>query len=220
MKKTLLLLALFAGSLLSANADDVLKAFVKPGETKQLAVQLKNDVDYTAFQMKITLPEGMSFPTGAEAVLAKRADASHQIASKVDGQSMIVVVYSYDATAVDGNKAFKNDKGSALFLVDVNVTGSFKDQACDVSGVKIENIEFVKETNLTKTLFANVTSASKLGNVNGDGLLDTVDATLVLWKTLNSVPNGNTFDEDAADVNCDGVLDTVDATEILWETLR
>ena len=57
MKKALLLMALFAGSLLSANAqtataDRTLTAFVKPGETQWLAIQLNNGSDkYVAFQL-------------------------------------------------------------------------------------------------------------------------------------------------------------------------
>lgn len=222
MKKALLFLALFAGSLLSANADDHLTAFVKPGATKQLAVQLNNVTDYTAFQLKINLPEGMSFPEGAEAVLANTAHSTHQIASKVDGQSMIVVVYSYDATE-GGNKAFQDNKGSALLLVDVNVTGTFKEASCDVSGVTItgvkdgEQIEFVK-TDLTSSAFADVNSAGKLGDVNGDGSLTTKDATSVLKKLVGTIEAG--YVENAEDVNSDGSLNTKDVSEILKELVR
>lgn len=219
MKKALLLMALFAGSLLSANAQDHLSAYVKPGEVKQLAIQLANDLnDYTAFQMTINLPEGMTF--AGDPVLSNRKDA-HQVHFKKsdDNKTMTVATFSFEEAdgVKTGNLAFKNKKGAVL-LVDVNVTGTFKETSCDVSGITVSNVEFVKKSDLTGSDLA-LASQGKLGDVNGDKKLDTVDATLILMKSGSMTFTG-TYNEEAQDVDCDGVLNTVDATEVLLETLR
>lgn len=57
-----------------------------------------------------------------------------------------------------------------------------------------------------------------LGDVNEDGAINTVDATLVLQyyaKIITADTEGVTFIEAAADVNGDNVINTVDATLIL-----
>ncbi len=218
MKKTLLLLALCAGSLLSANAEDRVSALVKPGDVKQLAIQLKNDVDYTAFQMKIALPEGVTF--AGDPVLSDVRKDAHQIHfnKAEDNKSMTVVVFSYDETGepATGNLAFKNNKGPVV-LVDVTVDGAFK--TADVSGITVSDLEFVKKDNLEGTTLP--TTIGKLGDVDGTGVINTTDASLILMKLAGKpMPTTVSYNDDAEDVDCDGTVKTVDATEVLKETLR
>ena len=216
-------MALFAGSLLSANAQsaDNVKAFVKPGAQKQLAIQLKNDVDYTAFQMTIKLPSTMSF-TDAAPVLSDRKDATHQIKyNKVDAQTMKVAVFSADnleGTPTTGNLAFKNDR-RVLLLVDVNIlTGDYRKDDFDVSGIELKDVEFVKFSGLSANTDLVVKVSGKLGDVDGDNKINTSDASLVLTKVVSGAPSN--YDEEAEDVDCDGRLNTSDASEILTEVVR
>lgn len=224
MKKALLLMALFAGSLLSANAQtaDYLTAYVKPGAQKQLAIQLKNNDNYTAFQMTIKLPTTMSF-TADDPVLSDRADATtcHNLYfNKVDDQTMKVAVFSADnieGTPTTGNLAFKNAEKNVLLLVNVNATGAF-----DASQITVSDIEFVKlssnvEENLTGKELA-VTAKGLLGDVKKDGELSTLDATYVLRKYAGQTLND--YDSEAEDMNLDGELSTLDATAILKEYAR
>ena len=53
-----------------------------------------------------------------------------------------------------------------------------------------------------------------LGDVNGDGVIDTADAVLVLQYAAKLI-DGNVLNVKAADVNGDGVIDTADAVLIL-----
>lgn len=67
--------------------------------------------------------------------------------------------------------------------------------------------------------FQNLNLSTKLGDINGDGVVDSSDATLALreYTLLLSGENG-TFSESwkiAADVNSDGTIDASDATKIL-----
>ncbi len=225
MKKTLLLLALFAGSLLSANAEEpteYLSAYVVPGAQKQLAIQLKNDVDYTACQMTITLPEGMTF--AGDAVLSSRSNA-HQIKSQPssDNKSMTVVLFSYGEVdgATTGNLAFKRSEGAVL-LADVNIdesvlgkltTGNF-----DINGITLSNVEFVKNQGLTKNVDLTLGKTGILGDVDGNKMLNTVDASLILSKLVGETFSD--FNNEASDLDCDGNVNTVDASLILEELVR
>ena len=55
----------------------------------------------------------------------------------------------------------------------------------------------------------------KLGDINGDDLIDSKDAVLVLKSYAESLANNKTYYEKAADVNNDGKVDSKDAVEIL-----
>ena len=213
MKKALLLMALFAGSLLSANAQtataDYLTAYVKPGTQKQLVVQLKNTGDYTAFQLKISLPTGISFADAAP-VLSDRQDASHQLHfNKVDAQTMTIAAFSYkeEGTTKTGNQAFKNDK-NVLLLVNVNVT----DANYDASKIAISGVEFVNTGLEGKELALN--AKGRLGDVDKNGELNTVDATYILKKYAGQTITID-YDVEAEDVDLDGEMNTVDATTVL-----
>jgi len=222
MKKALLLMALFAGSLLSANAQDAdhLTAFVKLGETsaqKQLSVRLKNAVEYTAFQMKLTLPTGLKF-TGDAPVLSARKDATHQVfCNKIDDQNMKVVVFSSDKigaeeTPTKGNLAFTDTKGE-LFLVNVTVT----DEAYVAKDIAVSEVEFVKKADLKGAELA-VTAKGKLGDADGNNSLTPYDATCVLLDLVDSAPTG--YVKEAADMDANENITPYDATLILLELVK
>lgn len=194
MKKALLLMALFAGSLLGANAQtataDHLTALVKPGTQKQLTIQLKNGIDYTAFQMKISLPDGMTF--AGDPALSNRSD-SHQIhfSKSTDNKTMTVAVFSYEETGgtKKGNLAFKENKGPVLLVnvtIDPEVLGAFKNESCDVSGITVADVEFVQNSDLKGKALA-LTSVGKLGDTNGDKKINGTDASKVVDHILGNV---------------------------------
>lgn len=58
-----------------------------------------------------------------------------------------------------------------------------------------------------------------LGDVNGDGVVDSIDALLVLRYVMGII-GANELDLSVADMNGDGVIDSVDALDILRMTLR
>lgn len=196
----------------SAWADDYLTAFVKPGETKQLAIKLKNATDYTAFQMKIALPAGLKFASNPQ--LTDRKDATHKLEfNKTDDSNMTIAVYSYDAAKNDGNKAFGNDIDD-LLLVNVTVA----DENYVAKNIAVSDIVFVKKSDLTGDNL-QVTAKGKLGDIDGNNTLNTTDASLILMKLAGKTIDVD-YDEEADDVDGDGKVNTVDATSILIETLR
>ncbi|MDE6848473.1 MAG: hypothetical protein K2J44_03895 [Ruminococcus sp.] len=88
---------------------------------------------------------------------------------------------------------------------------------------EIENGQvFVLRYSSTNTDFASkcaFMTFSEKGDVNGDGFVDSVDATQVMIHYANLSAKGNgTISEDklsVADYNDDGLVDSVDATGIL-----
>jgi hypothetical protein len=198
----------------SAWADDYLTALVKPGETKQLSIQLKNATDYTAFQMTIKLPDGLEFAS-SNPVLTNRKDASHQLEfNKEDASTMKLAVYSYDADANKGNEIFTKGDNAELLLLNVTVTNeNYKAKEIEVS-----DIIFVKKEGLEGDQLP-IASKGKLGDANGDDKLNTTDASTILMK-LADKPIEGTYDEEAADFNLSGKVNTVDVTDILKELVK
>ena len=181
MKKALLLMALFAGSLLSANADDHLTALLKPGNAV-LGIQLKNATEYTAFQMDITLPDGMTLDVAdgedaSSAVTLQRQDANgtQQVHANFQDGVLKVAAFSYkdDNGTIRGNQSFTGEKGDML-LVKVKVA-----DGCVASDVNISNVEFVKTDGLVAKTDVGLTAKGKLGDADGDNVVDTNDAIAV-----------------------------------------
>jgi len=195
----------------NAMADDYLTAFVKPGETKQLAIKLKNATDYTAFQMKIALPAGLKFASDPQ--LTDRKDATHKLEfNKTDDSNMTLVVYSYDAGQAKGNEALGNDI-TDLLLVDVAV----EDENYVAKDIALSDVVFVKKTDLTGDNL-EVTAKGKLGDANGDNNLTPYDATCILLDIVNSRPAN--YEEEAADMDGNDSITPYDATLILRELVK
>lgn len=230
MKKTLLLLALFAGSLLSANADDHLTALVKPGNAV-IGVQLKNATDYTAFEMEITLPEGMTVPTqtvngkvdvaaNAVTIASNRQSetAPHKAFAHLNGNKLKVVAFSassYESgtptnpiVITDGNKDFREQKGD-LILITVNTTNS-----CIASDLAISNAKFVKKvgTEFLEDILVTTTTG-KLGDTNNDNDVNLTDAQNMLSFFVGETVES--FNEEAADTDYDGNVNLTDAQNAL-----
>lgn len=195
----------------NAMADDYLTAFVKPGETKQLAIKLKNATDYTAFQMKIALPAGLKFASDPQ--LTDRKDATHKLEfNKTDDSNMTLVVYSYDSDQNKGNEALGNDI-TDLLLVDVAV----EDENYVAKDIALSDVVFVKKTDLTGDNL-EVTAKGKLGDANGDNNLTPYDATCILLDIVNSRPAN--YEEEAADMDGNDSITPYDATLILRELVK
>ena len=107
---------------MSGNAIDIM-----PGETRTVTIALDNDIDYTAFQLDVQLPDGMS---ASNFSLTDRA-GSHTLNTNMmaDG-SQRVMCYSPMLTSISGNEG-------ALLTFEVTAAGS-------VSGdIMIDGIEMV-----------------------------------------------------------------------------
>ncbi|MCR4916512.1 MAG: hypothetical protein K6A96_12230 [Prevotella sp.] len=222
MKKALLLMALFAGSLLSANAqtataDRTLTAFVKPGETQWLAIQLNNGSDkYVAFQLDVKLPTNLTY-AGSVQLLRKGETAPHEVYSNqlADG-TLKIASFSYkEGTTKKGNDVFTGEKGD-LLLIKVTASGNYV-----AKNVQVGEAKFVKnDANFTEVpLTAYV--AGLLGDVNADDIIDAQDASLILQNSVGKIADDATgYEVIVADVNeADGV-DAQDASLVLQYSVK
>jgi hypothetical protein len=228
-KITALCLALVATS--SAWADDKVTAIVKPGETQQIVIALQNsdEAPYTAFQMDIVLPEGVEFAEGDDVVTLYRGHSSHKVEKNISGSTMKIVAYSYDGST--GNERFDGTSGN-LLIVKVKSTKDFTSSEYAVKDIIQKqifvgtNLRGINEISDNSSLEGHEGEthpiyAVKLGDIDENSVINTVDASLILMKLVgNPIPNDVTYNDDVDDVDGNGKLNTVDATEILLQTLK
>lgn len=208
MKKILLFFAA-AVCAIASWADDVVTA--KYNGTK-LDVELANTTQFVAFQMDITVPASVTLQGSPVSNIERLAQGENVVINAVstptpfqlvhnvissDAEKQVIRVIAYNL----GNNEIKNAVGKLFTLnFDANVTEA-----------SIDNILFVDQALVEQSLAKAIAEKSgKLGDVDGDGFVDTVDVTLALQIAANKIAK-----IDAADVDGDGFVDTVDITMIL-----
>ena len=115
--------------------------------------------------------------------------------------------------AMDGILPVNNSgNGIGQLSFDISLKSNLSD------GTEIPNkatIVFDENDPIETPTWVNTISTAdiQMGDVNGDGVVDTQDAIKVIQHYLKKNPAD--FDENAADVNGDGVVDTQDAIKII-----
>jgi hypothetical protein len=132
----LLLLLVGSGTAWAADALRFVPFNIEPGQTKSASLALTNGASYSAFQLDLTLPAGVSLTDGsASLALTGRAKESHQLISRrqADGAWRIVCFST-------GNEPFADTEGALLTL---GLTA-----AADFAGgtATLANILFVDES--------------------------------------------------------------------------
>ena len=125
---------------------------IAPGETRTVTIALDNTLDYTAFQLDMMLPAGL---TASNFRLTSRA-ASHVLdANTLADGTLRLMCYSTDLSTIDGSEG-------ALLTLDVTAVG-------DVQGnIMVDGIEMVTVDCETLTLDAfsmNVNSVSAVDEI-------------------------------------------------------
>lgn len=205
-KISALCLMLVASTNLWADNKLTIKPDVKAGQTGTITIALDNATDYTAFQMDIKLPAGLSIESTGAMEIVSAVNADHNVAyNTVDGVTK-VAAYSFDG-ASNGNEAFK---ATGDFLI-ITVTADADYTPADV---QIDNIIFVTQSDLAAvTDFEVETEAGLMGDVDGNGKVDTNDAILVIKYFLGQNPEN--FNAAVADLTGEGKIDTNDAIAII-----
>lgn len=194
----------------NAMADDklIVKSNVKAGESGQIAISLDNETAFTAFQVEVVLPEGLTLASSdAVSLSTDRKDASHQVAyNEVETGKVRIVVYSFDGTK--GNEAFTGNSGD-LLLINVTASSSY-DASSDVT---LNEPLFVSKSSLEGLELPYENEHGILGDVNGDGVVDMKDALKVIQYYVGNNPSD--FNAAVADLNGDGEYDMKDAIAIV-----
>ena len=205
MKKLLIAFVAILSATLSASADniEVKDITLKQGETATSDIELLNpDKSYTAFQLDLMLPEGITATTNDEGdyiiTNGSRLSSNHTIGvSPIEGGIRLVCVSPL-------SEAFSGNSGS-LFTIEVKADASIqaKDYQATVTGVVFTRTDD-RDIEMDDAEFTiSVESTAKPGDANGDGKVTITDAVAVVNYILtNGNPPGN-FIIGAADV--DGV---------------
>ena len=217
VKGLLLSMALLLGAG-SAWADDnvsvVRPLTIKAGQTQKVAVALENAKAYTAFQMDIKLPTGLTL-SNPKSLRTSDATFHNITAGEVEGVTRVVAL-SYkqendgSVLAGNGNLNFIDDNSPIILFFDITAADDYVDDG----NIEVKNVKFVSADGTTQSL-ADASSASGLilGDANGDKDVDTKDAIKLVEQYLGKNPSN--FDKKAADITLDGTFDTKDAIQII-----
>ena len=202
----------------SAWADDnvsvVRPLTIKAGQTQKVAVALENAKAYTAFQMDIKLPTGLTL-SNPKSLRTSDATFHNITAGEVEGVTRVVAL-SYkqendgSVLAGNGNLNFIDDNSPIILFFDITAADDYVDDG----NIEVKNVKFVSADGTTQSL-ADASSASGLilGDANGDKNVDTKDAIKLVEQYLGKNPSN--FDKKAADITLDGTFDTKDAIQII-----
>lgn len=208
MKKILLLFAAAICAVASWAADVVTAKY----NGNKLDVELTNTTPFVAFQMDITVPAGVTLQGTPVSNIERLAQGENVLINSVstptpfqllhnvissDAEKQVIRVIAYNL----GNNEIKNATGK-LFTLNFDA---------DVTEASIDNILFVDQALVEQSLAKAIAEkGGKLGDIDGDGFVDTVDITIAL-----QIAAGKIGKIDAADIDGDGYVDTVDVTMIL-----
>lgn len=216
--KSLFLSFAFLLGATGASAEDNVSVVrplnIKAGQTQKVAVALENATAYTAFQMDIKLPDGLTMSNPKS---LRTSDATYHNISfgEVDGVYRVVAL-SYkqendgSVLAANANKNFIDGNSEIILYFDITAANNYVDNG----NIEVNNVKFVTADEKVQTLAdASSANGSILGDVNGNGNINTVDASYILMSLVGNKPAN--FVDKAADVNLNGNVNTVDATAIL-----
>lgn len=106
MNKSLLFLLMVVAATFSVAATDrfFIEDFtVLPGDVKQVQILLENEVQYTAFQADLYLPDGITLVPNSMALTERKA-ANHSIATSLQSDGAIrMMSYSMSLSPFSGN---------------------------------------------------------------------------------------------------------------------
>ncbi len=132
------------------------------GETRTVSIKLDNEMDYTAFQMDLTLPEGL---TASNFQLTDRAGSHAFDVSTLSNGKTRVLCYSPAIEVIEGHEG-------VLLTFDVTATD-------DIKGIiTVDGIELVTtdcQTELMNSFTISVNSATRVNELNGAKTVARVD---------------------------------------------
>jgi hypothetical protein len=180
---------------------------ISSGETRTISILLENEIEYTAFQSDIYLPEGLSVEMDGDYYvfeLSDRKARSHILSTAVQNDGAIrLLCYSSSVSPF---------KGSSGALVYMNVIAS--NDFVGPKTILIKNTRFGTTTGQEIQFpdeICNVTSSSPSlrGDVNGDGEVNIADINAVIDMILSG-----RFDT-KGDVNGDSEINIADINAVI-----
>ena len=194
---------LFAVGQLRAEDNIVIPTLkIEPGTKQQLVIQLTNRTAYTAFQVEVFFPKGITpvkTDDGNYSIsLASSRITNHEItANIISSGALKIAAYS------SNNESLKGNSGD-LFYIEIESEATFEGPAT----IEVKDILFTKNSDHKEVALADVsvvvdTKVAVEGDANGDGSVDVSDIDFII-----EVLGGEYVK--AADVNDDGDIDVSD----------
>ena len=201
---------LFAVSQLRAEDNIVIPTLkIEPGTKQQLVIQLTNKVAYTAFQVEVFFPKGISpvkTDDGNYSIsLASSRITNHEItANIISSGALKIAAYS------SNNESLKGNSGD-LFYIEIESEDTFEGPAT----IEVKDILFTKNSDHKEVALADAsvvvdTKGSVEGDANGDGEVNVADVDVVIEAIGEDYETNK-----AADTNEDGDINVADVDFII-----
>lgn len=213
MKRTIIMILTVVVALFAAATDRFyIEDFtINPGETLTVSILLDNEVEYTAFQCDVYLPEGLSVEQeDGDYIfdLTNRKGRDHMISSQTQADGSIrVISYSPSIKAYSGNTG-------ALVTFNVAASSDFEAPAT----ILLKNILFTtvagNEVPFADEICTVTTPVTSLkGDVDHNGNVNISDVTALIDYLLSGDASGVNLS--AADCNQDSLVNISDVTALI-----
>ena len=184
---------------------------IYPGETMLVAMILENDEPFTAFQTDLVLPQGLSVVDDDGEYLfdlTGRNASDQTIISKLREDGVLrMVSFCMSVRPYSGNNG-------PIVVINLHADESFTGPATIMLKNSFFSTIYGEQFNLPSES-SNVQLLERLviGDVNGDGVRDVEDVTMLISFVLNGCTTS--FHVGNAYINDDGVIDISDITALI-----
>lgn len=201
MKKNLLFVLLTVGVVLSAAADRFyMEDFtILPGETLTVSILLDNEMEYTAFQCDLQLPEGLSVDDETFALTDRKSTNHTLTVSEFPNNTYRLMAYSLKLKPFSGNSG-------ALITFNITASNDFSEPV----EISLSNSLFTTEVGMEVPFDAEECRVFLKGDVNIDGKVSIIDVSVL----INLLLNGNST-LPVADVNNNGSVSISDVSTLI-----
>ena len=150
------------------------------GETRTVSITLDNEMDYTAFQLDLTLPAGL---TASNFALTDRAGSHALDVNTLDNGKIRALCYSPAIEVIDGNSG-------ALLTFDVTATDAIEGDIT-VDGIELVTVDC--QTVLMNSFTIGVNSATSVNELNGAKTVARVDYFNLAGQRIDRPESGVTL---------------------------
>lgn len=187
------------------------KITLKPGETVDLAISLKNAQATSGYQFDLVLPEGFTLAKDGSKFACTLSGRHNGHAAKINNsadRTYTVAVYSLASKALTGN-----DGVVCTFRLEASSEVAYGSHTAAIQNAKYSLTSGASKVTLPRMEIALAVGSGVKGDVNNDGKVTITDAVGVVNYILGNPAKD--FNEDAADVNGDGNITITDAVGIV-----
>ena len=186
------------------------------GDNVDIEVKLKNADTATSYGFELQLPDGLSIAVDGdgsfyESITLSSRNSKHNVTTnKLNGN-----VYKIDVASLSSKSITDND--GLVLTIKAHVQ---EDMAEGLYQVAMYNPLIVYTNGVKPSVQKTYTTVTvenyQKGDVDGDGVVDILDATLIVYYVLG---RNVTLNIEAGDVNGDSEVDILDATLIVYRVL-